>query len=105
MSNSIPFAILTKDRTLVAAYIIPRLLSSVIRLIVVSSIKEFVLFHSVAKSILDKVIVMKTIKTVILLRYTKFIGVVRSPKLFLKSFTTRLKAIVVVLEAIEETEA
>jgi hypothetical protein len=54
---------------------------------------------------LDKVIVIKTINTVILSRYTKFIGVVRSPKLFLKSFTTRLKAIEVVLEAIDETEA
>jgi hypothetical protein len=32
-------------------------------------------------------------------------GVVRSPKLFLKSFTTRLKDIEVVLEAIDETEA
>lgn len=53
----------------------------------------------------DKAIVMKTINTVILLRYTKFIGVVRSLKLFLKSFTTRLKAIEVVLEAIDETEA
>jgi len=72
---------------------------------VVSVINEFVLFHRVAKSTLDKVIVMNTIKTVILFRYTKFIGVVRSPKLFLKSFTTRLKAIDVVLEAMEDTEA
>jgi len=105
VSNSSPFAIFTKERTLVAAYIIPRLLSSVIRLMVVSSINELVLFHSVAKSTLDKVIVMKTIKMVILSRYTKFIGVVRSPKLFLKSLTTRLNAIDVVLEAMDDTEA
>jgi hypothetical protein len=84
---------------------IPKLLSSVIRLMLVSSINKFVLFQSVAKSMLDKVIVIKTINTVILSRYTKFIGVVRSPKLFLKSFTTRLNDIEVVLEAIDETEA
>ena len=84
---------------------IPKLLSSVIILMLVSSINKFVCVQSVAKSMLDKVIVIKTINTVILLRYTKFIGVVRSLKLFLKSFTTRLKAIEVVLEAIDETEA
>jgi hypothetical protein len=84
---------------------IPKLLSSVIILILVSSINKFVFVQSVAKSMLDKVIVIKTINTVILSRYTKFIGVVRSPKLFLKSFTTRLKDIEVVLEAIDETEA
>jgi hypothetical protein len=84
---------------------IPKLLSSVIILILVSSINKFVFVQSVAKSMLDKVIVIKTINTVILSRYTKFIGVVRSPKLFLKSFTTRLNDIEVVLEAIDETEA
>jgi hypothetical protein len=71
----------------------------------VSSINKFVFVQRVAKSMLDKEIVIKTINTVILLRYTKFIGVVRSLKLFLKSFTTRLKAIEVVLDAIDETEA
>jgi hypothetical protein len=84
---------------------IPKLLSSVIILMLVSSINKFVFVQSVAKSMLDKVIVIKTINTVILSRYTKFIGVVRSPKLFLKSFTTRLNDIEVVLEAIDETEA
>jgi hypothetical protein len=71
----------------------------------VSSINKFVFVQSVAKSMLDNEIVIKTINIVILLRYTKFIGVVRSLKLFLKSFTTRLKAIEVVLDAIDETEA
>ena len=53
---------------------------------------------------LDRVIVMKIIKMVILFRYTKFIGVVRSLKLFLKSLTTRLKAMDCVLEAIDDTD-
>jgi hypothetical protein len=54
---------------------------------------------------LDRVIVMNTIKTVILFKYTKFIGIVRSLKLFLKSLTARLKPIDVVLDAADDTEA
>ena len=95
---------LTKERTLVESYIIPRLLSSTMRFILVSSIYKTVLFHTVAKSMLDKVIVIRTIKTVILLRYTKFIGTVRSLKLYLKSFTIRLKLIDVVLDAVDDIE-
>ena len=53
----------------------------------------------------DKVIVIRTIKTVILFRYTKFMGIVRSLKLFLKSFTIRLKPTDVVLDAVDDTEA
>jgi hypothetical protein len=70
-----------------------------------SSIYRSVLFQTVAKSMVDKVIVIKTIKTVILFRYTKFIGIVRSLKLFLKSFTIRLKPTDVVLDAVDDTEA
>ena len=70
-----------------------------------SSIYKSVLFHTVAKSMVDNVKVIRTIKTVILFRNTKFMGIVRSLKLFLKSFTTRLNAIDVVLEAMEDTDA
>ena len=94
-----------KERTLVESSMIPRLLYSVSRLIVVSFTRAFELFHRVAKSTLDSVIVIKMIRIVILLRYTRFKGVYRSPKLFLKSFTTRLKAMEVVLDAIDDTDA
>jgi hypothetical protein len=53
----------------------------------------------------DNVKVIRTIKTVILFRNTKFMGIVRSLKLFLKSLTIRLKPIVVVLDAADDTEA
>lgn len=48
---------------------------------------------------------MKMINMVILFKYTRFKGVDRSPRVFLKSLTTLLKAIDVVLDAIEDTEA
>lgn len=105
VSNSRPLAMLIKERTVVESYIIPRVLSSTMRFKLFSSIYKSVLFHTVAKSMVDNVKVIRTIKTVILFRNTKFMGIVRSLKLFLKSLTIRLKPIVVVLDAADDTEA
>jgi len=59
---------LIKDLTFVANLIIPKLLSSVYRLIVVSLSKEVEVFQSYPKSILESVIVIAMIRIVILLR-------------------------------------